>query len=170
MSKLMNKVSSLPVFGFVVLILASVLVNAQPMVTSVILEAAIPSAYADSDENGNDNSNGNSSSQASPQGYCDCTVSSNSNSNSNSNSSSDKVTLCHKPGSPAQHTISISASAEDAHLDHGDTSGACPGESESDALVETGTPCTCADGSSGVWVGAPPAIESPKSLREILGR
>ena len=175
MRKLMSGASGPALFGFAVLILISALVNVLPMVTSGILEAAIPSAYADNNgnsndnDNDNDNSNSNSSSQSVSGGYCDCTASSNSNSNSNSNSSSEKVIICHKPGSSAQHTISISASAEDAHLDHGDSSGVCPGDSEADALVETGEPCTCTDGSAGVWVGSSAAVETPKSLREIRG-
>lgn len=37
-----------------------------------------------------------------------------------------KVTICHKPtGSPAQ-TITVSESARETHLRHGDTLGACP--------------------------------------------
>lgn len=39
-----------------------------------------------------------------------------------------KVTICHiPPGNPAaKHTITVSESALDAHLGHGDTLGACP--------------------------------------------
>ena len=39
----------------------------------------------------------------------------------------DKVTICHlPPGNPANaHTISVGASAVPAHLDHGDSIGAC---------------------------------------------
>ena len=39
---------------------------------------------------------------------------------------SDKVTICHKPNSKNPHTITISRSALQAHLDHGDTIGPCP--------------------------------------------
>lgn len=35
------------------------------------------------------------------------------------------VTICHKPGTPAQQTKTISASALPGHLNHGDTLGAC---------------------------------------------
>lgn len=36
------------------------------------------------------------------------------------------VTMCHKPGTPAEHTIEVPQAAVQAHLDHGDTLGACP--------------------------------------------
>lgn len=35
------------------------------------------------------------------------------------------VTLCHKPGTPAEHTITVDDNAVPAHLAHGDTLGAC---------------------------------------------
>lgn len=44
------------------------------------------------------------------------------------------VTICHIPpgNPPAAHTITVGAAAVNAHLNHGDTLGACPGsESES---------------------------------------
>ncbi|MDQ3861997.1 MAG: hypothetical protein M3317_00555 [Actinomycetota bacterium] len=37
----------------------------------------------------------------------------------------EKATLCHKG-----HTITVGASARDAHLNHGDTEGACPNDTE----------------------------------------
>lgn len=36
------------------------------------------------------------------------------------------VTVCHKPGTPAEQTLTIPRPALDAHLGHGDTLGACP--------------------------------------------
>jgi hypothetical protein len=36
-----------------------------------------------------------------------------------------KVVICHKPGTPAEQTLEIAASALDAHLGHGDTVDAC---------------------------------------------
>jgi hypothetical protein len=36
-----------------------------------------------------------------------------------------KVELCHRPGTPAEHTIQVAESAIQAHLNHGDTIGAC---------------------------------------------
>lgn len=38
-----------------------------------------------------------------------------------------KVTVCHKPGTPAEMTLEIAAPAEAAHLAHGDTQGECTG-------------------------------------------
>ncbi|MCB9422127.1 MAG: FecR domain-containing protein [Ardenticatenaceae bacterium] len=37
-----------------------------------------------------------------------------------------QVTICHKPNSKNAHTITVDQSAVQAHLDHGDTLGACP--------------------------------------------
>ena len=37
----------------------------------------------------------------------------------------DKVTVCHKPDTPAGVTIDVANSALDAHLAHGDNEGAC---------------------------------------------
>ena len=38
-----------------------------------------------------------------------------------------KVTVCHKPGTPAEATLEVSAAAEAAHLGHGDYAGECQG-------------------------------------------
>jgi len=46
---------------------------------------------------------------------------------------SNAVTLCHKPGTPAEKTLTLPASAAAGHLGHGDTQGACGG----------GEPTTC---------------------------
>lgn len=35
------------------------------------------------------------------------------------------VTICHKPGTPAEHTITVDDNALPAHLAHGDYIGAC---------------------------------------------
>ncbi|MBS1257968.1 MAG: hypothetical protein MAG551_01021 [Candidatus Scalindua arabica] len=35
------------------------------------------------------------------------------------------TTICHKPGTPAEKTMEVDASALDAHLAHGDSLGAC---------------------------------------------
>ena len=37
----------------------------------------------------------------------------------------DKVTICHKPGTDAEHEITVSGNALDAHLAHGDVVGPC---------------------------------------------
>jgi hypothetical protein len=61
-------------------------------------------------------------------------------------SAEDKVTICHKPGTPAQKTMDVPADAVDGHLGHGDTLGSCtdqpPPESPSpDNGVEKVTIC-----------------------------
>lgn len=38
----------------------------------------------------------------------------------------EKVTLCHKPNTPAQKTLTLPRAAVAGHLGHGDTLGACP--------------------------------------------
>jgi prepilin-type N-terminal cleavage/methylation domain-containing protein len=38
----------------------------------------------------------------------------------------DYVTICHKPGTPAEKTMTVPTSALGGHLGHGDTMGACP--------------------------------------------
>ena len=39
----------------------------------------------------------------------------------------DKVTICHMPDSGTPHTMTVSQNALPAHMNHGDTNGACPG-------------------------------------------
>ena len=46
-------------------------------------------------------------------------------SNPNAFAENEKVTICHKPGTPAEETITISENAVQAHLDHGDFVGTC---------------------------------------------
>ena len=38
----------------------------------------------------------------------------------------DKQAVCHKPGTPAQHTLYLPSPAIQAHIGHGDTLGVCP--------------------------------------------
>jgi hypothetical protein len=45
---------------------------------------------------------------------------------------SGKVTICHKPNSKNPHTITISRSALQTHLSHGDTLGPCPDRDDDD--------------------------------------
>jgi hypothetical protein len=52
----------------------------------------------------------------------------------------ERVTVCHKPGTPAEMTLEISASAQAAHIAHGDYEGVChppvsPGCAELNLLV-----------------------------------
>lgn len=42
----------------------------------------------------------------------------------------EKVTICHQPVSPLQQTLEVSASALDAHIAHGDTTGPCGSQGE----------------------------------------
>jgi len=44
----------------------------------------------------------------------------------------DQVTICHKPGTSAQKTMTVSKSELDAHLAHGDYRGACGGGGDAD--------------------------------------
>ena len=39
----------------------------------------------------------------------------------------DPVEVCHKPGTPAEHTIVVDDNAVPAHLRHGDVLGSCEG-------------------------------------------
>ena len=48
----------------------------------------------------------------------------------------EKVDVCHKPGTPAEGTLTIAAAALQAHLDHGDVEGSC-GESPVAAPLDT---------------------------------
>ena len=50
------------------------------------------------------------------------------------------VVVCHKPGTPAQQTMTVDESAEEGHLGHGDTLGACAGNP-----TPTPTPCNLPD-------------------------
>ncbi|HLD26294.1 MAG TPA: carboxypeptidase regulatory-like domain-containing protein [Candidatus Andersenbacteria bacterium] len=42
----------------------------------------------------------------------------------------EKIIICHRPGTPSEQTLEVSASALDAHLAHGDTTGPCGGAGE----------------------------------------
>jgi len=42
----------------------------------------------------------------------------------------DKVTICHKPNSKNAHTITVSRSSVQSHLEHGDTLGPCSGHDD----------------------------------------
>lgn len=45
----------------------------------------------------------------------------------NAQRANDPVAICHKPGTPAEHTIVVDDDAVPAHLRHGDYLGACSG-------------------------------------------
>jgi hypothetical protein len=39
----------------------------------------------------------------------------------------DRVVICHRPGTPAEHTLTVAQPAVAAHVAHGDTLGPCEG-------------------------------------------
>ena len=51
---------------------------------------------------------------------------------SQTNSNEEKITICHKPGTPAEKTMEIPEDALDGHLDHGDYVGECEEESNTE--------------------------------------
>jgi|SRR5215208_1766230 len=57
-----------------------------------------------------------------------------------------KVTICHKPGKPAEHTLRVGAPALRAHLRHGDLLGACP---EFDQIIDADGTATAQSGDPG---------------------
>ena len=62
----------------------------------------------------------------------------------------EKVTICHKPGTPAEKTMTVSASAVDAHVGHGDHPGRCLACSVEGAMECDGTGFVTCD--HGTWV------------------
>jgi hypothetical protein len=57
-----------------------------------------------------------------------------------------KVTICHKPTKPAEHTLRVGAPAVPAHLRHGDVLGACP---EFDQIIDADGTATAQSGDPG---------------------
>lgn len=53
----------------------------------------------------------------------------------------EKVTLCHKPGTSDEATITVSINALDAHLAHGDTEGECGSTPPPEELTELVCKC-----------------------------
>ena len=51
-----------------------------------------------------------------------------------------QVTICHKPGTPAQQTLVVGAPAVPAHMRHGDTMGACTDLTPTATITLTVTP------------------------------
>lgn len=70
----------------------------------------------------------------------------------------DKVTICHKPGTPAERTLSVASSAVAAHIAHGDVEGPCASpdpcagvvcsavENGTNQCIEGECQLTCSDG------------------------
>jgi hypothetical protein len=52
----------------------------------------------------------------------------------------DPVTVCHKPGTPAQQELTFDDDGWEAHINHGDTEGPCPVEIEVDPEDVCGAP------------------------------
>jgi len=52
----------------------------------------------------------------------------------------DSVTICHKPGTPAEETMTLPNEAIPGHIEHGDYLGACGAEATSTPLFSTNTP------------------------------
>jgi len=84
--------------------------------------------------------------------------------------------ICHIPtgSSDNEHTIHVGAAAVRAHLAHGDTLGACPGDIEeiTTSAIEDRLDgsCTCADGSAGNWYHSSPILSQDSSLRQAYAR
>lgn len=82
-----------------------------------------------SDNKGENNSGGNKDNASGNKGGNNSggNTDNNSGNNSSGNQDTTKVTICHIPfgNEAARHTLVISRSALKAHLDHGDTEGAC---------------------------------------------
>jgi hypothetical protein len=62
----------------------------------------------------------------------------------------DKVTICHKPGTAAEETLSVAAPALKAHLGHGDSEGEC---SFTETDTEPPTVTVPADITQGITAG-----------------
>jgi hypothetical protein len=58
----------------------------------------------------------------------------------------DKVTICHKPGTPAEKTMDLPPQAVAGHIGHGDTMGPCeaPTTTSSSTTTTTMRPTSCA--------------------------
>jgi len=83
-----------------------------------------------------------------------------------------KVTICHAPASDPskQQTLTVDQAAVDAHMNHGDTMGACPPDEPavSDCICPPGVAsCVCPDGTPGR--PDPAALSVPHNVRELYG-
>jgi len=106
------------------------------------------------------------------EGFCDCSISG--------------EPICHIPpgNHENEHTIFVGESALDAHLNHGDMLGACPGDGDDEEYGAEHAnnaeharnnehasgddlTCTCADGTAGNWNN--PESTAVYSLRSVQG-
>ena len=79
----------------------------------------------------------------------------------------EKVTICHKPGTPAENTITVSVNALPAHIAHGDFIGTCEEPTTPDFLE-----CFCRDGTvKGACIASCDIFDCTELCGEIaLGR
>jgi hypothetical protein len=83
-------------------------------------------------------------------------------------SESGQATVCHKPGTPAEHTLTVDESALEAHLDHGDTEGACPGQAAgqyADIGGEAGASAVAEQHSESSAAGSQGSVQSSADLQ-----
>jgi len=59
---------------------------------------------------------------------------------------SEKITICHKPGTPAEQTMDVPPNAVQGHLGHGDTMGACDQVPPPPTTGFSQVSCDCEDG------------------------
>ena len=78
---------------------------------------------------------------------------------------SEKVSVCHKPDTPAERTLEISPSALAAHVGHGDVEGACGATAPTTLTTcqEPGTP-DAETGQAGVVDGEGAACDEPQQV------
>jgi hypothetical protein len=80
-----------------------------------------------------------------------------------------KVTLCHKPGTPDEATISVAQPAVDAHLGHGDTRGPCPAPTTTSTTTTTTTTSTTTTTAPPTTTTPPPVVCSDAVLAGAAG-
>ncbi|MGF1723912.1 PEP-CTERM sorting domain-containing protein [Photobacterium nomapromontoriensis] len=57
--------------------------------------------------------------------------------------------ICHKPGTPAENTLSVNQNALPGHLGHGDTLGACVSDDDDNSVDNNGGNTNAANNNSG---------------------
>jgi hypothetical protein len=96
--------------GSVILITACVQEDGTIVIVSIIvIYAPPPPPPPGADDDNDDNSNDNDE-----------------NDDDGNDQGGGSVTICHKPGTPAEKTKTLPQSALSGHLGHGDTMGPCP--------------------------------------------
>src|SRR5918997_511586 len=77
----------------------------------------------------------------------------------------EKVTICHKPGTPAEKTMDVPVSALRGHLGHGDTLGEC---GETTTTTTTSTTTTAAPTTTSTTTTAAPTTTSTTTTSSCL--